>query len=449
MQAVSQIYIPNRLASASDLYGGLGVAVVALGWLFIIGRTLSFAMSLNVALFDRFGSLSQAIFALPVLRVLPARSTPIRTYFGLDDDGRSIPSDVGDRPDVEAVTPAVDVRREGDRQRPPVATNSTRLNASADTTATAAPPASTVPPVNVGVWVLLLVLVPSVLVVLWVLLVETSVRVEPGTLGLALVRGKSTGRTMTPGRHFMMPWRKVMIQTYPSRELALVAGGIQQSNPDVDYLDEPVTVFLADHSVATVSYTVRCQLIPKRVHDVHEAYGPEGIWSVLRDLSRHTVIAETARSGVTSADAFGEGYTTLERHVTERLAAELGQIGFDLKLFSLRTLDLGETGEVIQSSIRADAELHREQALAAVRRARIENDAALLASVDDLDYDLLLRYRQVESWRDLIQRWSGRTEQVPAAITAQLRAESAWQAAVVEHEHLDESQDVDGVPGPI
>lgn len=302
---------------------------------------------------------------------------------------------------------------------------------------------------NVGIWVLILVLVPSLLVIVWLVLVETSVRVEPGTLGLALVRGKSTGRTMTPGRHFMLPWRKVMIQTYPSRELALVAGGIQQSNPDVDYLDEPVTAFLADQSVATVSYTVRCQLIPKRVHDVHEAYGPEGIWSVLRDLSRHTVIAQAADSGVTAADAFGEGYATLETHIAERLAAELGQIGFDLKLFSLRTLDLGDTGEVIQSSIRADAELRREQALASVRRARIDNDAALLAAVDDLDYDLLLRYRQVEAWRDLIQRWSGGTEQVPAAITAQLRADATWQATAAAHEQVDESQGGDGAPGEI
>ena len=55
---------------------------------------------------------------------------------------------------------------------------------------------------------------------------------------------------MGPGRHFVRPWRKVMIQTYPSRELALIAGGIQQSNPDVDYLEEPASVFLGDGSSA-------------------------------------------------------------------------------------------------------------------------------------------------------------------------------------------------------
>jgi len=93
MQAVSQLYIPHRISDASDLYGGIGVAVVALGWLFLIGRTLSFAFSVNAALFDRFGSLSQGIFSLPVLRLVPQRSQTLRMYFGLDEQGRSIPAE--------------------------------------------------------------------------------------------------------------------------------------------------------------------------------------------------------------------------------------------------------------------------------------------------------------------------------------------------------------------
>ena len=152
---------------------------------------------------------------------------------------------------------------------------------------------------NAATWILILVLAPTLVFIIWLVLLETSVKIDPGTIGLALLRGKSTGRTLTPGRHFIRPWRKVMIQTYPSRELALVAGGVQQANPDVDYLDEPVSVFLSDHALAEVSYTVRCQLIRAKVHDIHESYGPEGIWSVLRDVSRRTVIAEAAHSDTT------------------------------------------------------------------------------------------------------------------------------------------------------
>ena len=287
---------------------------------------------------------------------------------------------------------------------------------------------------NAATWILILILAPTLLFIVWLVLLETSIRIAPGTLGLALVRGKSTGRTLTPGRHFIRPWRKVMIQTYPSRELALVAGGIQQSNPDVDYIDEPVSVFLSDQAVAEVSYTVRCQLIRSKVHDIHESYGPEGIWSVLRDVSRRTVIAEAAGSPTTIGNIFGDGYAELERHVSAALTDSLAAVGFELKLFSLRNVDLGPTGEVVQDTIRATAELQREQAFAEVRRARIDNDNALLAEVGGLDHELVLRYRQVDAWRDLIQRWSGE-RQVPGVIATQLRAESSWAATVVDHEH--------------
>jgi len=100
MQAISQLYLPDRLSGASELYGGIGVAIVTLGWLFIVGRTLALAFSANAALFDRFGSLSQPIFALPVLRALPRRSRSVRRYFGLDADGRSVRRSAPDRDPV-------------------------------------------------------------------------------------------------------------------------------------------------------------------------------------------------------------------------------------------------------------------------------------------------------------------------------------------------------------
>jgi len=288
--------------------------------------------------------------------------------------------------------------------------------------------------VNTATWILVLILAPTVLFIVWLVLLETSVKIDPGTIGLALLRGKSTGRTLTPGRHFIRPWRKVMIQTYPSRELALVAGGVQQANPDVDYLDTPVSVLLSDHAAAEVSYTVRCQLVRDKVDDIHESYGPEGIWSVLRDVSRRTVIIEAAGSGTTIGNVLGDGYGELERRVAAALTDALAEVGFELKLFSLRNVDLGVTGEIVQDTIRAGAELEREQAYAAVRRARVDNDSALLAEVDGLDHELVLRYRQVDAWRDLIERWGDGGRHVPSVITTQLTNPSAWAARLADQE---------------
>jgi len=86
MHSVSQLYIPNHLARASALYGAIGITVVTLGWFFILGRAMVLAMTLNAVIHERFGSISQVVFALPVLRALPRRSPWIRRFFDLDTD---------------------------------------------------------------------------------------------------------------------------------------------------------------------------------------------------------------------------------------------------------------------------------------------------------------------------------------------------------------------------
>jgi hypothetical protein len=101
------------------------------------------------------------------------------------------------------------------------------------------------------------------------------------------------------------------------------------------------------------------------------------------------------------------------------LYVALGAAGFELKMFTLREVDLGETGEVIQSIVRAETELERENAFAKVRKARLENDAAVSSLLDGIDGDVLLRYRQIESWRDILHRWDG-DQPIPSALTVPL-----------------------------
>jgi uncharacterized BrkB/YihY/UPF0761 family membrane protein len=84
LQAVSQLYLPDKLSRASQLYGAIGITVVTLGWFFIAGRVLVLAMVLNAVLYERFGSITQFIFELPLVRILPRHSGPIRRMFGLE-----------------------------------------------------------------------------------------------------------------------------------------------------------------------------------------------------------------------------------------------------------------------------------------------------------------------------------------------------------------------------
>lgn len=87
MQAVSQLYLPRRIGQASELYGAIGTTLVTLGWFFVLGRAMVLAMALDAVVHERFGTISQAVFSLPVVRSLPRWSAWIRRVFDLDGDG--------------------------------------------------------------------------------------------------------------------------------------------------------------------------------------------------------------------------------------------------------------------------------------------------------------------------------------------------------------------------
>jgi uncharacterized BrkB/YihY/UPF0761 family membrane protein len=84
MQAISQLYLPDKLDRASALYGALATTIVTLGWFFFLGRAMVLAMSLDAVLYERFGSISQFVFGLPVIRLLPRKSAWIRKFFDLE-----------------------------------------------------------------------------------------------------------------------------------------------------------------------------------------------------------------------------------------------------------------------------------------------------------------------------------------------------------------------------
>jgi uncharacterized BrkB/YihY/UPF0761 family membrane protein len=86
MQAISQLYLPDKLGRASVLYGALATTIVTLGWFFFLGRAIVFGMALDAAVFERFGSISRFTFGLPLVRVLPRRSAWVRRFFDLPDD---------------------------------------------------------------------------------------------------------------------------------------------------------------------------------------------------------------------------------------------------------------------------------------------------------------------------------------------------------------------------
>jgi uncharacterized BrkB/YihY/UPF0761 family membrane protein len=92
LQVISQLYVPDQVSRASELYGALGAIVVALGWFFFVGRAVVLSMIVNAVVFERFGSASSFVFGLPILRALPRRWAWFRRTFELESPSPEDPA---------------------------------------------------------------------------------------------------------------------------------------------------------------------------------------------------------------------------------------------------------------------------------------------------------------------------------------------------------------------
>lgn len=84
LQWFMQFYLPHRIAGASETMGAMGLAVAALGYLFLIGRIMAGTIVVNAVLWERFGSISAWAFSLPGVRRLPARYPKVARFFDLE-----------------------------------------------------------------------------------------------------------------------------------------------------------------------------------------------------------------------------------------------------------------------------------------------------------------------------------------------------------------------------
>jgi hypothetical protein len=87
--AVRQPDLPSCSSHASELYGAIGITLVTLGWFFILGRTMMFSLSVDAVIYERFGSITQFVFSLPLLRLIPRKSARLRKLFGLEKPDQS------------------------------------------------------------------------------------------------------------------------------------------------------------------------------------------------------------------------------------------------------------------------------------------------------------------------------------------------------------------------
>ncbi len=267
---------------------------------------------------------------------------------------------------------------------------------------------------SLGAKVMLAIIVLPILgVFVWSTLQQSIVRIPPGRLGLLVIKGRPTDTSLLPGAHWVPALRKRFAVEYPAVELSYRAVGQDGgSSSSCEAAGPALRATLGDRAEAVVSFTVRFRLDPQRLRTVHERFGPDGIWAVVRDDSARAVRAALADPEVTLDSAYALERDRLEERLGAAVAAALDADGMQMTAFSLGAVDFGRSGEVVQAAVRARLELQREEAEAATRLARVRHDAELAPFLVAVD-EAALRYRQADVWRDLVERSDGVTVAVP------------------------------------
>lgn len=257
---------------------------------------------------------------------------------------------------------------------------------------------------STAAWIIVAIVTIPVLVLLgWMVMAASLVRVPSGSLGLLLVKGRATDTTLLPGPHFVPALRRKMVENYTSVEMSYRAGG--PPLPDDGVLDRsgpPLDVTLGDRTTATVAYTVRFRLIPAELRQVHERFGPDGVFGIVRDASSAAATATLRDPSIGVDDMCGPALEQSQQVVRAAVADALAANGIEMAAFVLGVADLGRTGEVIQATMRARLEVEREQAQAATRLASALNDVELQQRLT-LSDEAAWRYRQIDLLSDLLQ----------------------------------------------
>lgn len=257
---------------------------------------------------------------------------------------------------------------------------------------------------TVGGWLLFLLIgVPLLSALVWAVVRESVVRVPVGTLGLLVVRGRSTDKALEPGVHWVPALRKRQSVSYPAVELSYRASAEPGAISPVEAGGPPLRVILGDRAEAVVSYTVRFLLDPHRLRLVHDRFGTMGYWSAVRDVSGGAVATALAEPGVTLDSLYPGNREALESRLKDRVADALSGDGMTVTGFYLGAVDLGRAGETVQATVRARLELAREEAESATQELRVRHDAALAHVLAEAG-DTGLRYRQTDVFRDLAYR---------------------------------------------
>jgi membrane protein len=83
LQWLLQFQAPSKLSRASELYGAIGIAVVALGWFFLVGRVFVASFAFNAVLWEQYGSVANWLNGRRRIGPMLTRHPRVNRFLGL------------------------------------------------------------------------------------------------------------------------------------------------------------------------------------------------------------------------------------------------------------------------------------------------------------------------------------------------------------------------------
>ena len=140
----------------------------------------------------------------------------------------------------------------------------------------------------------------------------------------------------------------------------------------------PLTVTLGDRTTVTVTVTVRFRLMPDQLRLIHERFGPQGIFNVVRDETSRAVQRGLGAPDIGVKDLLGASREVTESMLAQAVTDALQRDGIELTVPSPSGASTwAAPARWSRRSPAASYELEREEVEALTRLARARNDAEL------------------------------------------------------------------------
>lgn len=255
----------------------------------------------------------------------------------------------------------------------------------------------------------------SALVLILVLSLLSFTTIDAGEVGVIKSFGQVTGRTLSPGAHWMTPIFNDVVTYNTKKVIYETTTTDKQKGSQADYKDSPVDTNTSDGQQVDVSYTVRFSVDPTKATDVTKTIGNETalVEKIVKTESRiwvRNIVREY------SADQLYTGnISEVQVKIEEKIRPTFEANGLLLDSFGIREIKFSDQYAQAIETKQIEA-VNVEKAKNIAERAKFEKEAKITqaeasAREQELQRTTISEQLLTKLW---IEKWSGELPQIIA-----------------------------------